>query len=131
MNDQVPVIVCTAGLAVNEKVDVVPLDDSEQGVARTPVVRSSVEGVQAGETPVPCKYKELAADSTTGTPADPHKSAPSASACAPTTAQPDGRWAEDREAGLALIRAVEGLTGDRWHPSPTAARWPKSHRLNR
>src|SRR5487761_485972 len=128
MNDQVPVIVCTAGLAVNEKVDVVPLDDSEQGVARTPVVRSSVEGVQAGETPVPCKYRELAADSTTGTPADPQTSAPRASAIAPTTTHPIGRWGWNFEGGLGLISEVEEPAGERLSPSPTAARWPNSQR---
>src|SRR5487761_1367054 len=131
MNDQVPVIVCTAGLAVNEKVDVVPLDDSEQGVARTPVVRSSVEGVQAGETPVPCKYRELAADSTTGTPADPQTSAPRASAIAPTTTHPIGRWGWNFEGGLGLISEVEEPAGERLSPSPTAARWPNSQRRGR
>src|SRR5438270_267151 len=130
MKDQVPVIVSAAGLGVNEKVEMVPFDDTEQGVARIPVARSMVDGAHPGETPVPCKYRELAADSTTGTPAEAHASAATASPMAPTAIHPIRRLAGDWRAGTARIGAVGDPVGrpPTRGASPTAARWPRSQR---
>jgi hypothetical protein len=91
VNDQVPVIVCAVRPA-NVKTDVLPFEVTEHGVARAPIVVSMVEGVQAGEAPVPWTYRGLPADSTTETPVDPHASAPTASPIAPTTTHPIRRW---------------------------------------
>ena len=110
----------------------VPLEVTEQGVARAPVVRSIVSGTHAGETPVPCRYRELAADSTTGTPADRHSERAKRERDRPHHHPPDrGDWRELREqvsrsSGWLMGRRVIGRA-----PSPTAARWPSSHRRRR
>ncbi len=55
VKDHTPALTVCEGRFVNPKMDVVPLAETEHAVARVPTTWSIVDGVQPGETPVPCR----------------------------------------------------------------------------
>jgi hypothetical protein len=65
VKDQTPALIVCSGKLENANTEVVPLAETEHGVARAPTAWSIVAGVQPGETPVPCRYRGFPADCTT------------------------------------------------------------------